>query len=63
MATFENPAGGAPLTLDRKLFAKLDKVVLESPDLHLREKAPALCRHHRGQGTGRRDPADAEDAP
>lgn len=33
VATFENPAGGAPLTLDRKLFAKLDKVVLESPDV------------------------------
>ncbi|MEK1931266.1 MAG: hypothetical protein AAAC47_16110 [Pararhizobium sp.] len=33
VATFENPAGGAPLRLDRKLFAKLDKVVLESPDV------------------------------
>nr|WP_275791064.1 hypothetical protein [Rhizobium gei] len=32
-AIFENPAGGAPLRLDRKLFAKLDKVVLESPDV------------------------------
>lgn len=32
-ATFENPAGGPPLTLDRKLFPKLDKVVLESPDI------------------------------
>ncbi len=33
VATFENPSGGAPLTLDRKLFPKLDKVVLESPDV------------------------------
>jgi hypothetical protein len=33
VATFENPARGAPLTLDRKLFSKLDKVVLESPDV------------------------------
>ncbi|MCF3641517.1 hypothetical protein LXM94_16210 [Rhizobium sp. TRM95111] len=32
-AEFENPAGGAPLRLERKLFAKLDKVVLESPDI------------------------------
>lgn len=32
-AEFENPAGGAPLTLERKLFARLDKVVLESPDI------------------------------
>ena len=33
VATFENPAGGAPLTLERKLFARLDNVVLESPDV------------------------------
>ncbi|PLU39298.1 hypothetical protein BMJ26_11200 [Sinorhizobium medicae] len=33
VATFENPAGGNPLTLERNLFAKLDKVVLESPDI------------------------------
>jgi hypothetical protein len=33
VATFENPAGGPPLTLDRKLFPKLDKIVLESPDV------------------------------
>lgn len=33
VATFENPSGGAPLVLDRKIFAKLDKVVLESPDV------------------------------
>ncbi|WP_457662693.1 hypothetical protein [Sinorhizobium medicae] len=33
VATFKNPAGGNPLTLERKLFAKLDKVVLESPDI------------------------------
>ncbi|HXV31891.1 MAG TPA: hypothetical protein VD840_16315 [Sinorhizobium sp.] len=33
VATFENPAGGEPLTLTRKLFPKLDKVVLESPDI------------------------------
>ena len=32
-AEFENPAGGAPLLLTRKLFPKLDKVVLESPDV------------------------------
>ncbi|NRP71080.1 hypothetical protein ILFOPFJJ_01963 [Ensifer psoraleae] len=33
IAHFENPAGGEPLTLERKLFPKLDKVVLESPDI------------------------------
>ncbi|ACP24704.1 hypothetical protein NGR_c09140 [Sinorhizobium fredii NGR234] len=33
VATFENPAGGEPLTLTRRLFPKLDKVVLESPDI------------------------------
>lgn len=38
VATFENPAGGPPLTVDRKLFAKLDKVVLESPELTCVEK-------------------------
>ncbi|MXN51802.1 hypothetical protein GR158_11790 [Shinella sp. AETb1-6] len=32
-ASFENPAGGAPLTLERKLFASLPRVVLESPDV------------------------------
>lgn len=32
-AEFENPAGGAPLTLTRKLFANLTRVVLESPEL------------------------------
>ena len=32
-AEFENPAGGAPLTLERKLFANLKRVVLESPDI------------------------------
>jgi hypothetical protein len=33
VATFENPSGGPPLTLDRTLFQKLDKIVLESPDI------------------------------
>ncbi len=33
VATFENPAGGTPLTMERKLFARLDKVVLESDDI------------------------------
>jgi len=33
VATFEDPAGREPLTLTRKLFPKLDKVVLESPDI------------------------------
>ncbi|WFU48588.1 lipoprotein [Sinorhizobium terangae] len=33
VARFENPAGGEALTLERKLFPKLDKVVLESPDI------------------------------
>ncbi|MDP9591859.1 UNVERIFIED_ORG: hypothetical protein J2W19_004437 [Shinella zoogloeoides] len=32
-AAFENPAGGTPLTLERKLFASLPRVVLESPDV------------------------------
>ncbi|HEV7317596.1 MAG TPA: hypothetical protein VGO04_03145 [Ensifer sp.] len=33
VARFENPAGGEALMLERKLFPKLEKVVLESPDL------------------------------
>ncbi|MBZ7921050.1 hypothetical protein LAC81_04495 [Ensifer adhaerens] len=33
LARFENPAGGDALTLERKLFPKLEKVVLESPDI------------------------------
>ncbi|WP_426123245.1 hypothetical protein [Pararhizobium sp. PWRC1-1] len=33
VATFENPSGGPPLKLDRTLFQKLDKIVLESPDV------------------------------
>lgn len=32
-AEFENPAGGAPLLLERKIFANLKRVVLESPDI------------------------------
>jgi hypothetical protein len=32
-AEFENPAGGAPLTLERKIFPNLPRVVLESPDV------------------------------
>lgn len=32
-AEFENPAGGAPLALERKLFANLTRVALESPDI------------------------------
>lgn len=32
-AEFENPAGGAPLTLERRLFAHQQRVVLESPDV------------------------------
>jgi hypothetical protein len=32
-ASFENPAGGEPLRLTRQIFAKLDRVVLESPDI------------------------------
>lgn len=33
IAEFENPAGGSPLTLKRQLFPKLEKVVLESPEI------------------------------
>ncbi|NUS69930.1 MAG: hypothetical protein HOQ41_16400 [Ensifer adhaerens] len=33
VARFENPAGGDALTLERRLFPKLEKVVLESPDV------------------------------
>lgn len=33
IARFENPAGGDALVLERKLFPKLEKVVLESPDV------------------------------
>lgn len=32
-AEFENPAGGAALTLERKIFPNLARVVLESPDV------------------------------
>lgn len=32
-AEFENPAGGAPLTLERRIFPNLPRVVLESPDV------------------------------
>lgn len=32
-AEFENPAGGAALTLERRLFAGQRRVVLESPDV------------------------------
>ena len=32
-AEFENPAGGTPLTLERKIFPNLTRVVLESPDI------------------------------
>ena len=38
-AEFENPAGGDPLVLQRKLFAAQEKVVLESPDVHCVKKA------------------------
>ncbi len=33
IAEFENPAGGSPLTLTQQLFPKLEKVVLESPEI------------------------------
>ncbi|KQV43378.1 MULTISPECIES: hypothetical protein [unclassified Rhizobium] len=33
VATFENPAGGEPLLLERKVFTKQEKIVLESPDV------------------------------
>ena len=32
-AAFEGPAGGAALTLERKIFPGLPRVVLESPDI------------------------------
>ena len=32
-AEFENPAGGSPLLLERKIFANQARVVLESPDI------------------------------
>lgn len=38
-AEFEDPAGGAPLTLERRLFPKLEKVVLESPGITCVRKA------------------------
>lgn len=38
-AEFENPAGGEPLVLTRKLFPQLEKVVLESPDITCVKKA------------------------
>ena len=38
-AEFENPAGGAPLVTTRRLFPKLEKVVLESPEIACVKKA------------------------
>lgn len=38
-AEFENPAGGAPLALERRIFPNLPKVVLESPDVTCVRKA------------------------
>ena len=38
-AEFENPAGGAALTLERRIFPNLPKVVLESPDVTCVKKA------------------------
>jgi hypothetical protein len=32
-AEFENPAGGAPIAMERKIFPAQDKLVLESPDI------------------------------
>jgi hypothetical protein len=32
-AEFENPAGGAPLLLDQKVFPAQEKLVIESPDI------------------------------
>ncbi|MBB4185139.1 hypothetical protein GGE07_001768 [Sinorhizobium terangae] len=50
VARFENPAGGEALTLERKLFPKLDKVVLESPDITCvkKEKPYAVTIEVRG---------------
>jgi hypothetical protein len=33
VASFQNPAGGAPLVVEQKVWPKLDKVSLESPAL------------------------------
>ncbi|GMB81601.1 hypothetical protein NN6n1_23840 [Shinella zoogloeoides] len=38
-AEFENPTGGAALTLERRIFPNLPKVVLESPDVTCVKKA------------------------
>lgn len=43
VATFENPAGGAPLTLLRPGLSRLDKVVLESPYLQCVKKDRAYA--------------------
>ncbi|WP_307233296.1 hypothetical protein [Pararhizobium capsulatum] len=50
VASFENPAGGAPLTLERKVFAKQTKIVLESPDITCvhKEKPYAVTVELRG---------------
>lgn len=34
VASFENPEGGAPLSIERPLFAAQDKLVLESPPVY-----------------------------
>lgn len=33
VATFENPAGGAPIVVEQKVWPNLDKVTIESPPL------------------------------
>jgi len=33
VASFQNPAGGAPIVIEQKVWPKLDKVTLESPAL------------------------------
>lgn len=45
IAMFENPEGGAPLTIERPLFAAQDKLVLESPPVYcVRKDRPYLVK-------------------
>ena len=45
IAMFENPEGGAPLSIERPLFAAQDRLVLESPPVYcVRKDKPYLVK-------------------
>jgi hypothetical protein len=45
VATFENPAGGEPLVVERKIFAAQEKLAIESPHVNcIRKNRPYSIR-------------------